>query len=104
MNLESEITLFHWNILELDDDFAIFVGLRMKAGEDSSSPNGFTLRRSTKVISFNEITGHGLTLSGRNYHCFGAASDPDQVIRRLIFIGMGGRPYRFRYAFSLPDD
>lgn len=93
---EEEIILFHWNILEFNDEHAIFVGLRVKAG--TSSP--YVFRYSTSIKSFDESTGIGITESGRVYHCQGSASDPKGEIRAMVRQMMLGRSYRFRYDFE----
>lgn len=97
MTTDHEMILFHWNILDLSDELAIFVGLRMKAG--TSSP--YVFRWSTAIKSFDESTGIGITESGRVYHCQGLASDPKGEIRGMVSQMMCGRSYRFRYDFEL---
>lgn len=90
------MVLFHWNILEVSDELAVFVGLREKAG--SSSP--YVFRHSTAITSFDESTGIGMTESGRVYQCEGLPSDPKDEIRGIVRQLMKSRHYRFRYPFS----
>lgn len=104
MNSAADITLFHWNILELGDDLAIFVGLYKKADNPKScSAYYFSFRTSTESIHFDETTGYGKTISGRDYRCVGAASDPHGIIRAIVNEKMRGIPYQFRYAFLQPN-
>lgn len=105
MSLEPEIILFHWNILELQEDLAIFVGLRHRNYRPGLSfPYSCSLRFSTSIKNFDELTGVGTTMSGRIYHCIGGASDPHGLIRRAISEKMAGRYYRFRYPFNTTND
>jgi hypothetical protein len=104
MSSEQEITLFHWNIVELSDDLAIFVGLRNRTQRQGLSyPYNCSCRFSTAIKCFDKESGQGTTLSGRIYYCLGTASDPDGLIRRAVHEEMRGRPYRFRYQFSMLD-
>lgn len=96
MTTDGEITLFHWNILDLSDEHAIFVGLRVKTG--TSSP--YVFRYSTSIKSFDESTGIGITESGRVYRCEGLPSDPKGEIRGMVRQTMQYRNYRFRYDFE----
>lgn len=103
-SMTADITLFHWNILEISDDLAIFVGLYKKRDNpESDSTYHFSFRRSTKIIHFDELTGYGKTLSGRDYQCIGAASDPHGIIRAMVNKKMRGMPYHFRYPFLQPN-
>lgn len=100
MNTEKEITLFHWNILELGDELEIFVGLRDKPDKylrDTASD--YLFRYSTPVESFDEVTGIGVTKSGRVYRCMGAPTDPHGEIRAIVGVILNGRNFRFRYDF-----
>lgn len=97
MTTDDEIILFHWNILEFNDEHAIFVGLRVKAGTSST----YVFRYSTAIKSFDESKGTGITESGRVYRCEGLPSDPKGEIRGMVRQIMQYRNYRFRYDFEL---
>lgn len=104
MSLAADITLFHWNILEFGDDLTIFVGLYKKADNpESGNAYHFSFRTSTEIIHFDGTTGYGKTISGRNYQCVGAASDPHGIIRAMVNEKVHGIPYQFRYAFIQPN-
>lgn len=97
---EDEMVLFHWNILEVSENLAIFVGMRVKAGTNSS----YVFRYSTSIKSFDESNGIGITESGRVYRCQGSPSDPKGEIRTLVKQIMRGQNYHFRYTFRSPQD
>lgn len=77
--MDNKITLFHWNILELPDNRAIFVGLQHRPERDYIKSHDITadillnysFRQSTTIQLFDERSGQGITGSGRQYHCLG---------------------------------
>lgn len=106
IGMDNEIILFHWNILELTDDMAIFVGLHHRLDRDISQPEdillNYSFRQSTPIKLFDEQLGHGITYSGRRYQCIGEPSDPQNLIRIAVGI-LFGRIVKFRYPFKEYD-
>jgi hypothetical protein len=106
--MDNKITLFHWNILELPDNQAIFVGLQHRPERDNIQKHDITadillnysFRQSTAIQLFDEISGQGVTRSGRQYHCLGLPSDPKNLIRKVVKLKFGLLPCRFRYEFK----
>lgn len=96
MQPQKEIVLFHWNILELADDVAIFVGMRVS----NETTSAYVFRYSTAIKLFDEETGIGVTKSGRIYRCVGRPSDPNGEIRMLVTQMTRGYLYNFRYMFD----
>lgn len=104
MSSTAEITLFHWNILELSDDLAIFVGLRQKSESvNLYFPYNCSFRSSTSIESFDINTGIGVTQSGRVYICTGKPSDPNKLIRLMVRLNYEGLRYQYRYKFTKPE-
>tara|TARA_R110001599_G_scaffold57476_1_gene157939 strand:+ start:522 stop:851 length:330 start_codon:yes stop_codon:yes gene_type:complete len=108
--MNNEIILFHWNILEMPDGKAIFVGLRYRGERDIPSLIAdskdlllnYSFRFSTPIKEFDEQLGHGITYSGRVYQCIGKPSDPQHLIRNTINRHFG-RHFTYRYKFNEYD-
>lgn len=108
--MNIEIILFHWNILEISDGKAIFVGLRYRGERDIPSHIAdledlllnYSFRFSAPIKEFDEELGHGITYSGRVYQCIGKASDPQHLIRNTID-RVFGKKFTYRYEFKEYD-
>lgn len=100
----ADIMLFHWNIIEIGDDLAIFVGMKHKLGcEDETFPFNCSFRTSTAIRSFDAKTGVGITTSGRVYYCTGKPSDPHGLIRLMVKLKYEGLRYRYRFEFTAAE-
>ncbi len=101
---DEKITLFHWNILEVNEDTPIFVGLFFKPDSMLNVfPFNCGFRSSTPIKNFDPVTGRGITRSGRCYQCVGEPSDPQGIIRSMVAWHLGLSNAKYRYDFADVD-
>lgn len=108
--MHNEITLFHWNILEIANGKAIFVGLRHRVERDNPNLTSdskdillkYSFRISTPIKEFDDHLGIGITYSGRVYQCIGKPSDPQHLIRTTIN-SLFDQHFKYRYIFKEYD-
>lgn len=101
---DGKVTLFHWNILEVNEDNAIFVGLFLKPDSVRTVfPFNCGFRSSSAIKNFDPITGIGITKSGRCYQCVGEPSDPHGIIRSIVAWHFGSLNAKYRYNFADVD-